>query len=496
MAEIKMSYIFIEKQKHESKTMQEILLEIIDNTVETRENDFLKIDNIDISYRIIQKRNSKRCFLEMTSTERVTRSIPALQKVDRAIFTSNQQRYYYSIRDYDGISESFCKRLYPKYAEFERKLRSLVLFILTKAYGSNWRTETVSEEMLSALQEKAHGKASLNETLENMDLATLEKFLFEQRHVDYSNIINEQLSTECLKDLEKEEICAIIEKMRPTSLWERHFEKFGSQESWMKKIVDVHSTRNKVAHQKTISVEEFTTINRKLNNVNKDLTNAIEGIRDENFTQYSIVDILGSFANIAGNFVKNVVESQAIKDVVIGFNAKVQEMLKPMTAIYKSGVADVLSSVGKVYANINLGIAQSEMIKSMNAMAESFSASKAVADSFVATKVLSDSFSATRTIADSFTASKAIADSLASTKALTQGLAAPKVMTDSLTSTKALTQSFAASKIIVESAKTAEMIQKSTTFPRWEHIDPLASYEDEEQFEELDERTNGGDEEE
>ena len=99
-------------------------------------------------------------------------------------------------------------------------------------------------------------------------------------------------------------------------------------------------------------------------------------------------------------------------------------------------------------------------------------------------------------LSDSFTASKAIADSLASTKALTQGLAAPKVMTDSLTSTKALTQSFAASKIIVESAKTAEMIQKSTTFPRWEHIDPLASYEDEEQFEELDERTNGGDEEE
>lgn len=64
MAEVKMSYIFIEKQKHESKTMQEILLKIIDNTVETREDEFLKIDNVDISYRIIQKRNSKRCFLK------------------------------------------------------------------------------------------------------------------------------------------------------------------------------------------------------------------------------------------------------------------------------------------------------------------------------------------------------------------------------------------------------------------------------------------------
>jgi hypothetical protein len=436
MAEIKMSYIFIEKQKHESKTMQEILLEIIDDAVEIRDDEVLRVGDVDIRYRIIQKRNSKRCFLEMTSKERITRSIPALQKVDSALFTSKQQRYYYSIRDYDGISESFCKRLYPKYAEFERKLRSLVLFILTKAYGSNWRTETVSEEMLSALQENAHGKVSLTETLENMDLATLEEYLFEQRHVDYPNIISEQLSTKCLEGLEKEEICAIIEKMRPTSLWQRHFEKFGSQESWIKKIVDVHSTRNKVAHQKTISVEEFTAINRKLNSVNRDLTNAIEGIRKENFTEYSVVDILGSFATIVGNLVKNIVKSQAFKDVVIGFNAKVQEMLKPMTDVYKKGVVDALNSVGKAYANIDLRIDQSEMIKSMNAMADSFA------------------------------------------------------------STKALTQSFAISQILAESTKTAEMIQKSFVIPEWEHISPIVSIEDEEQKEEFDEKEVDEDEEE
>ena len=160
MAEIKMSYIFIEKQKHESKTMREILLEIIDNTVETRDDEFLKVDNVDASYRIIQKKNSKRCFLEMTSKERVTRSIPALQKIDKALFTSNQQRYYHSIRDYDGISENFCKKLYPKYAEFERKLRSLVLFILTKAYGSNWRTTMLANSEFVALLKQANTDSS------------------------------------------------------------------------------------------------------------------------------------------------------------------------------------------------------------------------------------------------------------------------------------------------------------------------------------------------
>lgn len=475
MAEIKMSYIFIEKQKYESKTVQEILLEIIDDTVEMRDGELLTVDNVSINYRSIQKKNSKRCFLELTSKERVTRSVPALQKIDRALFTSNQQRYYYSIRDYDGISESFCKRLYPKYAEFERKLRSLVLFILTKAYGSNWQSETVSDEMLAVLQEKAHGRVSLNETLENMDLASLETYLFEERHVDYPSILNEKLSAKHLEELEKEDICEIIEKMRPTSLWERHFEKFGGQETWKKKIIDIHSTRNKVAHQKTISFEEFTTINKKLNRVNRDLSNAIEGIREENFTEYGIVDILGSFATMARDLVKNIVESQAFRDVVIGFNAKIQEIVKPMTAVYKNSMVDVLKSVGKTYANMNLGLAQSEMVKSMNAMAESFSASKAVANSFAATKILGDSLSATKSLADSFAASK--------------------VMADSLASTKALTQSFATSQILAKSAKTAEMIQKSIAFPQWRHIDPLTSYENEEQFDDWDERTIDGDDE-
>lgn len=37
MTEIKMSYIFLEKEKHESKTIQKIIIEIIDNTVDKRE---------------------------------------------------------------------------------------------------------------------------------------------------------------------------------------------------------------------------------------------------------------------------------------------------------------------------------------------------------------------------------------------------------------------------------------------------------------------------
>ena len=82
MAEIKMSYIFIEKQKNESKAMQEILLEVIDDAVQERTSDVIIVNDVEIEYRIIQKKNSERCFLEMSSTERVNKAIGALQVVD------------------------------------------------------------------------------------------------------------------------------------------------------------------------------------------------------------------------------------------------------------------------------------------------------------------------------------------------------------------------------------------------------------------------------
>ena len=63
MAEIKMSYIFIEKEKHESKILKEVLLEIIDEIVQVRDDEILKVNDIDIKYRIIQKKKSKRFFI-------------------------------------------------------------------------------------------------------------------------------------------------------------------------------------------------------------------------------------------------------------------------------------------------------------------------------------------------------------------------------------------------------------------------------------------------
>ena len=222
--------------------------------------------------------------------------------------------------------------------------------------------------MLRAIQERAHGNVSLNETLENMDLTDLETYLFETRHVDYPVFICEKLSAECLKRLEKEEICKIIEEMRPTSLWKRHFEQYGSQDSWEKKIADIHETRNKVAHQKTITIEEFRKANVIINDINRELKKAIEGIREENFTEYSVVDILGSFATMAEKLlIQSIEKSQVFIDVIIGFCAKIQKIEENLKDVFSGEKSTALNSMIYALAGLDSGTKQSEIIEGFNA---------------------------------------------------------------------------------------------------------------------------------
>lgn len=179
MSEIKMSYIFIEKKKHSDRNIKELVLGIVDKIADQRDEDSIQISRAGrIEYRIIQKKNSTKCYLELISKERANRAVVSLEMVDKAIFTSKHQEYFCCIRNYDGVSESFCKRLYPKFASFERNIRSLVLLILVEAYGGDWSKETIPKELHDKIKSTAHGSVSMNSILENMDLKDLESYLF------------------------------------------------------------------------------------------------------------------------------------------------------------------------------------------------------------------------------------------------------------------------------------------------------------------------------
>lgn len=200
-----------------------------------------------VQYTIRNKKNSQRYYLEIISKLRVNRGTEVLLHLDKCLLESTEQRYINIVRVYDGVSAAFCEKLYHKYGAFERQLRQLILLVLTKAFGINWRNETIPTEKLNDMKRTAKGALSLSETLEQLDLAAMESYLFDKREVNYQTFFNEKLDAEVLKRKEKDELCNLIEEMRPRSLWERNFGMVGKQETWEKQILEIHQCRNKVA---------------------------------------------------------------------------------------------------------------------------------------------------------------------------------------------------------------------------------------------------------
>lgn len=337
-----MEYLFITKQTEDNVIINELIREIFKNISAkvTEEYIYIAEDEMEIQYKIEKKKVNSRCHLELKATARLDKDTKALSMVDREIMTSNKQKYFTCIRVYDGVSESYCERLYPKYSKFERKIRQLVLLVLTKAFGASWDKETISKEDMNSLKGIARKKIvdenskekniPISEILEQMDLYTLEKYLFERREVEYKEFLEVHLSKDRLSQMEKNDICRILDKMRPRSLWERHFERFGKQDDWERIINSIHGVRNCVAHNKTISSEEYDFTTKQLNIINKKLEQTIEKIEDQEFNDTTIVDIVGSFAVLAKDF-SDIIKKYDIDAMAQGLLKAVQNIISPMS---------------------------------------------------------------------------------------------------------------------------------------------------------------------
>lgn len=371
MSSVKLEYIFIEKEKHDSQSVKLVIMEIMKNVVDHMDDNFIRFDSDKegeyIKYQIFQKSNSIKCYLEMETVGlRINKATERMKKLDDAFSKSPLQKYYYYIKEYDGISESFCIRLYPKYAQFERKLRQLILLVLTKAYGKSWTDETIPEGMMKKLKENSKGNLNLNSVLENMDLATLEEYLFEKREPKYKEIISTDLSAEKVEKMSKEELCIVIEKMRATSLWERNFSSFGDGELWEDRIKSIHEVRNKVAHQKTITEQEYKMTNKRLNSINKELYKVISNIQEYDYTDYESVDILGSFALIADKLRKNLSmysQVNTLGKIVSYFYKRMQEILKPIEIDYEEIMGTALKQLGSLAISSAMQIINTDISK-------------------------------------------------------------------------------------------------------------------------------------
>ena len=333
MSLIKMSYIIIEKENGD-KALDEVMLSYLKQAGFEYTEDGFHVGSDIIKCSINHRKNSNRWYLELSSSMRVNRGIDAIQKLDNSILKSDFGKYAQTLRAFDGISESICESLYKKCSTFERRIRQLILLVLTKAFGCDWRNETISQEMLKTLKSNAKGQLSLTDTLEQFDLCSLEKYLFETDESSLKLILSEQLSKDCLKEMSKEDICGLIEEMRPQSLWDKFFVKFGSSEEWEKRIEEIREVRNKVSHHKHISLEEKNAFIPKINRVNRDLLSAIDEITQRDFTNENAIVSLGRFADLCIELGQAMAARFDYSKLLTEINDSLKRITEPLADLY------------------------------------------------------------------------------------------------------------------------------------------------------------------
>ncbi len=332
MANIDMDYIMIKKDNNNTQPLDQILLKCLEKSGFTRGEGCFFVDEDDvIEYEIKNIPNSNRTIVRFHSSMRFNKGIKSLQLLDDLIFRdTDYQKYVNAIRDYDGVSATLSEKLYPKYAQYERKLRQFVLLVLTKSFGNSWRNETIPKEKMDDLKKRSKGgNVSLNDTLELFDLQQMEDYLFKPREVNYPVYLEDNLSKNQINLLSKEEIIRIVDGMRPRSLWERCFNDIGDGCMWEKQIKEIHECRNKVAHHKHISVDEYKLTNTRLDHINEQLLKCIEEIYRKEFTSINAIDLLGSFALFI-NSIKESIAKTVFSGLLNQINKSIQQMVEPI----------------------------------------------------------------------------------------------------------------------------------------------------------------------
>ena len=300
MAFIEMNYILIDKKTDDNKNARQIALEYLKKSGFVFEDGKIIVDAKNyVTYRFDHKRGSNRYYLSLSANMRINNAWLCLEKLDSCL-GGEINRLVAVTKSFDGLSASYCEKLYPRFGTFERKVRQLIILVLTKAFGDNWVNETIPKEKQDELKAKAKGKLNTREILEQFDLAELEAFLFAERELDYKEFLQNDLGIEKLGGMTKEEIVDKLREMRPKSLWSQNFADIGNEQSWKTNILSIHDCRNKIAHHKSINRTEYIRVVKTIKGLNKDLDEAIANLQHRDFTDENRVDILSGFKAMAG----------------------------------------------------------------------------------------------------------------------------------------------------------------------------------------------------
>lgn len=178
---------------------------------------------------------------------------------------------------WDGISFEWSKELYPKIYIIENSMRKLISkFMLTKL-GIGWHKSAIPKDVKESIKDSSYKPS--HSILYEVDFIQLSNFLFKEYSLKEAsklpNVLNNIVEDGFNESL-KEEILEYI----PKNNWDRYFSDLVSLESEeLKKQWELlYEIRIKVAHNKSLNLEEYKRALKLCKDLEKTVSDALSKI--------------------------------------------------------------------------------------------------------------------------------------------------------------------------------------------------------------------------
>lgn len=267
------------------------------------------------------------------------RTIDATKEFDNLtwrLIESLDKQNLNTIVAYDEVSDFLCNSLMPYFTKYERKLRRLIYTTVIGALGSQWFDITFTKEHKEYLKTKKKVKMDKpNNALEELDYGHIYQYLFELRRFrDYDLLLEDELSSDKIDRLEKDEIIYYIDSTRKVSLWQRFFGEYSDVKELPNLINGLNNPRNIVMHSKRISFDQYNKTKLRLKTINGMLDKAIKYAESKMYSEIDKVEVSMSLYDVYESMAQ--ASSKLLESII-----PKTDMLKGLGSIYASSFADI-----------------------------------------------------------------------------------------------------------------------------------------------------------
>lgn len=315
--------------------------------------------NYTINYKCIKCRSGEQseypmCYFTISIDLKVkARCSEVLDFANQIILQHENKETYTVIISYDGVSKYYCDRAYPKFNEFERKIRSLIFRLLTKDFGEQWLNETTTVEQRSVLKERLQSKPKrlkeqklIEEAPYAMDIYQLEEFLFAPtRHMPIVKLLDEQFSDEKLNKLTKEELLLILDNLKPRSVWEKCFKEQVSIENLQQKLNDLRLLRNMVAHSKFFYKKEFDQSVKLIDDLLQQIEVAITDVSINEYEPLTLKEKIFGLSSVLTDVSLNFAGVGLMSDWLADYGTEITKMQDMIAGAFTTRLTDVSLNV-------------------------------------------------------------------------------------------------------------------------------------------------------